>query len=162
LPDFVYLHTELRRPGVTLELLHHEYLERHPDGYRYSQFCERYRHWVGKQRRSMRQIHRGGEKLFVDYAGQRPPAVIEPETGERKETELFVAVLGASSFTFAEASWTQQSQDWIASHERAFEYLGGVPAAVVPDQLRSGISAPCRYEAGIQRIYQELAEHYGT
>jgi transposase len=161
-PDFIYLHTELRRPGVTLELLHHEYLERHPDGYRYSQFCERYRRWIGKQRRSMRQVHRGGEKMFVDYAGQRPPAVIEPETGERRQTELFVAVLGASSFTFAEASWTQQSNDWIASHMRAFEYFGGVPAAVVPDQLRTGVSAPCRYEAGIQRTYQELAEHYGT
>ena len=160
-PDFTYLHTELRRAGVTLELLHHEYLERHSDGYRYSQFCERYRRWVGKQRRSMRQVHGAGEKLFVDYAGQHP-RVIEPETGEVREGELFVAVLGASSFTFAEATWTQQSHDWIASHMRAFEYLGGVPGAVVPDQLRTGVSVPCRYEAGIQRTYQELAEHYGT
>ena len=160
-PDFAYLHTELRRQSVTLELLHHEYLERHPDGYRYSQFCERYRRWVGTQRRSMRQVHRAGEKLFVDYAGQHP-RVIEPETGEVREAELFVAVLGASSFTFAEASWTQQSHDWIASHMRAFEYLGGVPGAVVPDQLRTAVSIPCRYEAGIQRTYQELAEHYGT
>jgi transposase len=160
-PDFAYLHTELRRQSVTLELLHHEYLERHPDGYRYSQFCERYRRWVGTQRRSMRQMHRAGEKLFVDYAGQHP-RVIEPETGEVREAELFVAVLGASSFTFAEASWTQQSHDWIASHMRAFEYLGGVPGAVVPDQLRTAVSIPCRYEAGIQRTYQELAEHYGT
>lgn len=160
-PDFTYLHTELRRPSVTLELLHHEYLERHPDGYRYSQFCDRYRRWVGTQRRSMRQVHRAGEKLFVDYAGQHP-RVIDPEIGEVREAELFVAVLGASSFTFAEATWTQQSHDWIASHMRAFEYLGGVPGAVVPDQLRTGVSVPCRYEAGIQRTYQELAEHYGT
>ena len=160
-PDFAYLHTELRRPSVTLELLHHEYLEHHPDGYRYSQFCERYRRWAGTQRRSMRQVHRAGEKLFVDYAGQHP-RVIDPEAGEVREAELFVAVLGASSFTFAEATWTQQSHDWIASHMRAFEYLGGVPGAVVPDQLRTGVSVPCRYEAGIQRTYQELAEHYGT
>jgi transposase len=160
-PDFAYLHTELRRPSVTLELLHHEYLERHPDGYRYSQFCERYRRWVGTQRRSMRQVHRAGEKLFVDYAGKHP-GVIEPETGEIRQAQLFVAALGASSFTFAEATWTQQSHDWIASHMRAFEYLGGVPGAVVPDQLRTGVSVPCRYEPGIQRTYQELAEHYGT
>jgi transposase len=160
-PDFAYLHTELRRPSVTLELLHHEYLEHHPDGYRYSQFCKRYRRWVGTQRRSMRQVHRAGEKLFVDYAGQHP-RVIDPEIGEVRGAELFVAVLGASSFTFAEATWTQQSHDWIASHMRAFEYLGGVPGAVVPDQLRTGVSVPCRYEAGIQRTYQELAEHYGT
>jgi transposase len=160
-PDFAYLHTELRRPSVTLELLHHEYLERHPDGYRYSQFCERYRRWVGTQRRSMRQVHRAGEKLFVDYAGKHP-RVIEPETGEVREAELFVAAMGASSFTFAEATWTQQSHDWIASHIRAFEYVGGVPGAVVPDQLRTGVSVPCRYEPGIQRTYQELAEHYGT
>lgn len=125
LPDFVYLHTELRRPGVTLELLHHEYLERHPGGYRYSQFCNRYRRWVKKQRRSMRQVHAAGEKLFVDYAGQHAK-VIDAETGEVKEAELFLGVLGASSYTFAEATWTQTSPDWIGSHIRAFEYLGGV------------------------------------
>jgi transposase len=159
--DFVYLHTELRRPGVTLQLLHHEYLERHPDGYRYSQYCERYRQWVKKQRRSMRQVHRGGEKMFVDYAGQHPK-VIGAGTGEVREAELFVAVLGASNYTYAEATWSQTSPEWIGSHVRALEYIGGVPGAVVPDQLRSGVSAPCRYEPGIQRTYEELAEHYGT
>ena len=161
LPDFVYLLTELRQPGVTLELLHHEYLERHPGGYRYSQFCERYRQWVKRQRRSMRQVHRGGEKLFVDYAGQHPK-VIDPETGEVREPELFVAVLGASNYTYAETTWSQTSPEWIGSHVRAFEYFGGATRAVVPDQLRSGVSVPCRYEPGIQRTYEELAEHYGT
>lgn len=160
-PDCIYLHTELRRPGVTLELLHHEYLERHPDGYRYSQYCELYRQWVKKQRRSMRQVHRAGEKMFVDYAGQHPK-VTDAETGEVREAELFLAVLGASSFTFAEATWTQSAPEWIASHVRAFEYFGGVTGAVVPDQLRSAVSVPCRYEPGIQRTYEELAEHYGT
>lgn len=160
-PDFVYIHTELRRPGVTLQLLHYEYLERHPQGYAYSQFCERYRRWAKRQRRSMRQIHHGGEKLFVDYAGKRPK-VIDPATGVEQEAELFVAALGASSFTYAEATWTQQSPDWIGSHVRAFEYLGGVPRATVPDQLRSAVATPSRYEPRIQRTYEELAEHYGT
>jgi transposase len=161
MPDCNWIHTELRRTGVTLQLLHFEYLEKHPEGYRYSQFCEHYRRWVKRQRRSMRQVHRAGEKLFVDYSGKKPHYV-DPGTGEVIEVELFVAVLGASNFTYAEATRTQQGPDWIASHVRCFEYLQGVPGAVVPDQLKSGVTKSCRYEPGVQRTYEEMATHYGT
>jgi transposase len=161
LPDPVFLHTERKRPGVTLELLHQEYLERHPDGYRYTQFCEHYRRWLKARRISMRQVHYAGEKLFVDYAGKKP-SVTDPATGEIREVELFVAVLGASNFTFAEATATQQIADWIGSHVRAVEFLGGVPQAIVPDQLKTGITRACRYEPELQRSYEELARHYGT
>jgi len=161
LPDPVWIHTERKKPGVTLELLHHEYLERHRDGYAYTQFCEHYRRWCQDRRLSMRQVHRAGEKLFVDYAGQKPH-LVDPQTGEVREVELFVAVLGASNYTFAEASATQQIADWIQSHVHAFEYLGGSPAAVVPDQLKSGVTRACRYEPELQRSYEELALHYGT
>ena len=160
-PDCVYLHTERRKPGVTLELLHLEYLERHPDGYRYTQFCDIYRKWLGRRRLTMRQVHRGGEKGFVDYAG-KTPCLTDPATGERIPVELFVMALGASSYTYAEATATQQLPDWIASHTRAFAFYGAVPRAVVPDQLKSAVTIPCRYEPGIQRTYAELAVHYGT
>jgi transposase len=160
-PDFALLHTERRKPGVTLELLHLEYLERHPDGYRYTQFCDRYRRWLKRRGLTMRQIHRGGEKSFVDYAG-KPPGLTDPTTGEWRPVELFVMVLGASSYTYAEATRTQQLPDWIASHTRAFAFFGGVPTAVVPDQLKSGVTTPCRYEPGVHRLYAELATHYGT
>jgi len=161
LPDFAVVHAEHKRPGVTLELLHLEYLQQHPDGYLYTQFCEYYRRWLKRRRLSMRQLHRAGEKLFVDYAGQKPQ-IVDPLTGEVTPVELFVAALGASSFTFAEATATQRVPDFLASHVRAFEYFGGVTAAVVPDQLRSGVTTPCRYEPGVQRAYEELAQHYGT
>jgi transposase len=160
-PDCAYLHAERRKPGVTLELLHLEYLEQHPDGYRYTQFCEFYRRWLKRRGLSMRQVHRAGEKLFVDYAGQKP-SFIDPATGERITAELFVAVLGASNYTYAEATLTQQVPDWIAGHQRAFAFLGGVTAALVCDQLKSGVVIPCRYEPGLQRTYEEFAEHYGT
>ncbi len=161
LPDPATLHTELKRKGVTLQLLHHEYRERHPDGYGYTQFCDHYGRWCRDRRLSMRQIHHAGEKLFVDYAGKKPE-IVDPETGEVREVELFVAVLGASNYTFAEATATQQIADWIQSHVHAFEYLGGVTSAVVPDQLKTGITRACRYEPEIQRSYEELALHYGT
>jgi len=161
LPDFAWLHTERQRPGVTLELLHVEYLEQHPDGYRYSQFCEYYRRWCQKKRLSMRQVHRAGEKLFVDYSGKKP-VIVDRRTGAVEEVELFVAVLGASSYTYAEATRSQKSADWIASHTRALEYFQGVPELVVPDQLKSGVTRACRYEPGLQRTYAEWAEHYGT
>jgi transposase len=160
-PDCGYLHAERRKPGVTLELLHLEYLEQHPDGYRYTQFCEIYRRWLKRRGLSMRQVHRAGEKCFVDYAGQKP-RLIDPATGEVIEVELFVAVLGASNYTYAEATRTQQVPDWIASHQRAFTYFQGVPGAVVPDQLKSGVTVPCRYEPGLQRTYEEFAEYHGT
>lgn len=161
MPDWAYVHTERRRIGVTLELLHLEYLERHPDGYRYTAFCEHYRQWLKARRLTMRQEHRAGEKTFVDYSGKKPH-YIDPKTGEPVEVELFVAVLGASNYTYVEATATQQGHDFIASHVRAFAFLGGVTAALVPDQLRTGVTKPCRYEPGIQRTYEELAAHYGT
>ena len=160
-PDCGYLHAERRKPGVTLELLHLEYLEQHPDGYRYTQFCEIYRRWLKRRGLSMRQLHRAGEKCFVDYAGQKP-RLIDPATGEGIEVELFVAVLGASNYTYAEATRTQQVPDWIASHQRAFSYFQGVPGAVVPDQLKSGVTVPCRDKPGLQRTYEEFAQHAGT
>ncbi len=160
-PDFASLHTERRKPGVTLELLHLEYLEQHPDGYRYTQFCEFYRRWLQRRGLSMRQVHRAGEKCFVDYAGQKP-RIIDPATGEVIAVELFVAVLGASNYTYAEATRTQQVPDWIASHQRAFQFLGGVIEVIVPDQLKSGVVVPCRYEPGVQRTYDDFAQHYGT
>jgi transposase len=160
-PDVVYLHTELRRKGVTLALLHVEYLEKHPDGLRYTAFCEHYRRWRERQRPVMRQTHVAGEKVFVDYSGDKPH-VVDPSTGETQEVELFVAVLGASNLTYACATRSQQVADWCAGHVGAFEYFGGVPRATIPDQLKSGVSKSCRYEPGVQRTYEELAEHYGT
>ncbi len=160
-PDCAYLHAERRKPGVTLELLHLEYLEQHPDGYRYTQFCEFYRRWLKRRGLSMRQVHHGGEKLFVDYAGKKP-SIIDAATGEVIEVELFVAVLGASNYTYAEATRTQQVPDWIASHQRAFQFMGGVTTAVVCDQLKSGVVVPCRYEPGLQKTYDEFAKHAGT
>ncbi len=161
LPDWADIHTELGQKGVTLQLLHLEYLDRHPDGYAYTQFCGYYKRWRGKQKRSMRQRHRAGEKLFIDYSGKRPE-VVDPKTGEVRKVELFVAVFGASNFTYAEASESQQSADFIASHVRAFEYFGGTAELLVPDQLKSGVTKACRYEPGVQRTYEEMAAHYGT
>jgi transposase len=161
LPDFAEVHVERKRKGVTLELLHIEYLERHPGGYRYTQFCELYRQWLSRRCLTMRQVHRAGEKLFVDYSGKKPH-LVDRLTGGLVEVELFVGVLGASSYTFAEATATQRSADWIASHIRCFEFVGGAPDLVVPDQLKSGVTRPCRYEPEVQRTYQEMAAHYGT
>lgn len=160
-PDPVHIHTELRGVGVTLELLHLEYLAAHPNGYRYSAFCAHYRRWLHRRRLSMRQTHKAGEKAFVDYSGKKPH-LIDQLTGEHVEVELFVAVLGASSYTYAEATNTQRTPDFIASQTRAVEYFGGVPAVVTPDQLRSGIGQPCRYEPILQRTYGDWARHYNT
>jgi transposase len=150
MPDCAYIHVERRKTGVTLELLHLEYLEKHPNGFRYTQFCERYREWLNKRHLTMRQEHRAGEKFFVDYSGKRPH-IVDPKNGEVIPVELFVAVLGASNYTFAEATLTQRGPDFIASHVRALAFLGGVPSALVPDQLKSGVIVACRYEPGIQR-----------
>ena len=161
MPDWAHIDLELRRVGVTLELLHLEYLQKHTRGYSYSRFCELYGEWRRRRRLTMRQPHRAGEKLFVDYSGKKP-SIIDPKTGQESQVELFVAVLGASDYTYAEATETQKSADWISSHVHTFEYIGGVPGAVVPDQLESGVTKPCRYEPEIQRTYEEMARHYGT
>lgn len=161
LPDWAEILTELGKQGVTLQLLHLEYLERHPEGYASTQFCGYYRRWLGQQKRSMRQRHRAGEKLFVDYSGKKP-VVVDPQSGVVREVELFVAVFGASNYTYAEATESQRSADFIASHVRAFESFGGVAELLVPDQLKSGVTRASRYEPGLQRSYEEMAEHYGT
>lgn len=146
---------------MTLELLHLEYLEQHPNGVRYTTFCDRYRAWTGKRGLSMRQVHIAGEKMFVDFSGVRP-TVVDRATGEVKPVEFFVAVLGASNLTYAEATRTQSGPDWIGAHVRALEHFGGAPLAIVCDQLKSGVSRSCRYEPEIQRTYEDLATHYGT
>lgn len=161
LPDFAKVHAERKRAGVTLELLHLEYREQHPAGYQYTQFCERYREWLKARQLTMRQEHRAGEKQFVDYSGKRP-SIVDSKTGESVAVELFVAVLGASNYTYVEATATQRGPDFIASHVRAFEYFGGVVTTLVPDQLKSGVTLACRYEPGIQRTYEEMALHYNT
>lgn len=161
LPDFAWVHRELRRTGVTLQLVWHEYIEVHPHGYRYSQFCERYRRWARKLHPSMRQVHRAGEKAFVDYSGKRP-FIVDRRTGEHVPVELFVGVLGASSYVYAEASPSQELPSWIGSHVRMLESWGGAPEILVPDQLKSGVSVACSYEPGINRTYAEMAEHYGS
>ncbi|MCP4204733.1 MAG: IS21 family transposase [bacterium] len=160
-PEVAHIHEELRRVGVTLHLLWMEYLEVHPDGYRYSQFCEIYRRWAKKLDPSMRQRYRAGEKAFVDYSGKRPH-IVDRRTGEEIPVELFVGVLGASSYTYAEVTASQELHNWIASHTRMLAFFSGSPEIYVPDNLKSGITKPCRYEAGVNRTYQTLAEHYGA
>ena len=160
LPDWLYIHRELRRKGVTLFLLWQEYKEDHPKGYQYSWFCEQYRTWAEKLDIVMRQEHRAGEKLFVDYAGQTVP-VVDRTTGEIREAQIFIAVLGASNYTYAEATWSQSLSDWISSHVRAFHYLAGVPELVVPDNLKSGVSKVCFYEPDLNPTYQDMVKHYG-
>jgi transposase len=159
-PDWPVIHQELKRKGVTLQLLWEEYTQQYPNRcYSYSQFCDRYQHWRGKQKRSMRQAHKAGEKCFVDYAGQSVP-IVDAETGEIHPAQIFVAVLGASNYTYAEATRTQSLPDWLGSHVRAFEYYGGSSAIVVPDNLRSGVSRACRYDPDLNPSYQQWAEHY--
>jgi len=160
-PDPVHMHTELRRSGVTLELLHLEYLEQHPDGLRYTAFCDDYRKWLAKTSVTMRQLHKAGEKCFVDFSGVRP-SYLDPSTGEQVFVELFVAVLGASNFTYAEATASQTVEDFVGAHVRALAYFGGVPLMLVPDGLKAAVTVSCRYEPGIQRTYAEFAGHYGT
>ena len=160
-PDWPGIHEELRKPGVTLMLLWEEYRAAHPQGFAYSWFCEHYRTWAGRLDRVMRQTHRAGEKLFVDYAGQTVE-VIDPHTGEVCTAQIFIAVLGASNYTYAEATWTQTLPDWTGAHVRAFQFFGGVSEVVVPDNLRSGVSRACRYEPDLNPSYAELAEHYGV
>lgn len=160
-PDCAWIHRERSRPGVTLELLHMEYRASHPDGYGYTIFCDRYRAYLKRRGLVMRQHHVAGDKVFVDYSGKRP-SLVDPMTGEVHQVELFVAVLGASNYTYAEATHTQQVHDWIGSHVRMFSFFGGVPRAVVPDNLKSGVTKACFYEPTIQRSYEHMASHYGT
>ena len=159
-PDFLYIHRELRRKGVTLMLLWQEYKQNHPDGLQYSRFCELYSKWSEHLDPVMRQEHRAGEKMFVDYAGMTI-AVYDKALDRQKEAQIFVAVLGASGYTYAEATWTQTLPDWIGSHVRAFQYFGGVTRILVPDNLKSGVQKPCFYEPDINPTYLDMARHYG-
>ena len=160
-PDWAEIHRELKRPGVTLALLWDEYRGQHSDGYGYSAFCEHSRRWAGRLSPVMRQRHAAGERMFVDYSGTRM-AVIDPATGAPRPAEIFIAVMGASNQTYAEASWSQTLPDWIGAHTRAFGFFGAVPALVVSDNLKSGVIRACFHEPEVNRSYAEMAAHYGT
>jgi len=160
-PDWSYVHAELRKKSVTLRLLWVEYREERPGGYGYSQFCALYREWAKHLKPSMRLTHKAGEKVFVDYAGQTMP-VVDPQTGEVRQAQIFIGVLGASNYTYVEAQWSQQLPNWIGGHVRMFEFFGGVPEIVVPDNLKAGVKHPCRYEPDLNPTYQDLAQHYGV
>lgn len=160
-PDFALVHQELKRKGVTQHLLWEEYAAKYPERhYSYTRFTELYQGYRRTPRLSMRQTHRAGEKLFADYAGPTVE-VISPETGQSRQAQIFVAVLGASNYTFAEATWTRQLSDWISSHTRALAFIGGVPEVAVIDNLKSGVNLADRYEPILNRSYQEMLAHYG-
>ena len=161
LPDWAAVHQELRQKGVTLLLLWEEYRAADPKAYGYSRFCELYQEWRVAAEPRMHQVHKAGEKLFVDYAGLTVP-VVDRSTGEARQAQIFVATLGASSYTYVEATWTQSLPDWITAHVRAFAFFGGVPELVIPDNLKSGVTAACYYEPDLNPTYQEWARHYGT
>lgn len=160
-PDWATVHRELGRKGVTLELLWQEYREQFPDGYQYSAFCQHYRAYPKTLPVTLRQNHAPGERLFVDYSGQTVP-IIDPVTAEIRQVQIFVAVLGASNYTYVEATWTQGLADWTASHVRCFEFMGGVPELLVPDNLKSGVISPNFYDPDLNPSYHDLARHYGT
>ena len=160
-PDWPAIHRELQRKGVTLQLLWEEHRAAYPGGHGYSRFCELYRTWEGRLSPTMRQTHVAGERLFVDYAGTTLE-VIAGMTGEVIAVQLFVAALGASNYTYAEATWTQGLSDWIDSHTRAFAFFGGVSAMVVSDNLKSGITKACFHEPAVNRTYAEKATYYDT
>lgn len=161
LPDWPAVQRELSRKGVTLMLLWQEYKAVHPAGYQYSRFADLYRAWLGAQDAVLRQVHAPGDKLFVDYAGQTV-GVVDRATGEIRQAQIFVAVLGHSSYTYAEATWTQSAADWIGSHVRTLDFLGGAPGACVPDNLKAGVTRAHRYDPDINPAYQDFAEHYAT
>ncbi len=161
LPDMRHIHAELARKGVTLALLWEEYRDEHPgDHYSYVQFSRYYRRWAGKLDVSMRQVHKAGNKLFVDFAGQTLP-VVDPETGEVTGAQVFVAAHGYSSYTYAEAVASQELPNWIGAHVRSFEFFGGVPEILVPDNTKCGVTHPCRYEPDLNPTYADMASHYG-
>lgn len=160
-PDWAEVHQALKRKGATLQVLHEEYLAQHPDGMAYSYFCERHRLFQKTLKRTMRQIHLAGDKVFVDYAGPTV-AIFDPESGTWREAQIFVGVLGASSYIYAEAVWSQTLPDWIAAHGRMFEHFGGVPAVVVPDNLKSAVTRASRTDPTLHPTYQDMAAHYGV
>jgi transposase len=161
-PDYAVMHQELKHKTVTKQLLWEEYKQIHGDnGFQYSQYCHRYRQCVQQQKRSMRQIHKAGEKCFIDHRGPTVP-IINDSTGEVNESNIFVAVLGASNYTYAEATSTQMKANWIESHVNMFNYFGGVPEILVPDNLKSAVTVADRYEPQLNTSYQHMASHYKT
>jgi transposase len=160
-PDWAALARELKRPGVTMMILWEEYREVHPEGYGYSRFCDLLRGFERRLTPVMRQHHVAGEKAFVDYSGKRI-GIADPTTGEIREAEIFVAVLGASNLTYAEATWTQQLPDWTGAHVRMFRFLGGAPNLLVPDNLKSGVAKASFYDPEINRTYGAMAAHYSV
>ena len=161
-PDFAHLHEELQGyPHLTLQLAWEEYRQVHSDGYAYSRFCELYQQWRQQLDVVLRQEHKAGEKLFVDYAGDTI-SIYDPQGGPEREASIFVAVLGASNYTYAEATASHELENWIGSHIRTFEFLGGVPKLIIPDNARTGVTRACRYEPELNRTYHELAMHYGV
>ena len=161
MPDWSALHAELKRKGVTLQLLWIEYKQGAPDGYQYTQFCRHYHAWADTLTPVLRQLHVAGEKCFVDYAGLTMP-IVDALTGDIREAEIFVGALGASHLIFVEATWTQSLADWIASHVHMVEYFGGVSALYIPDNLKAGVTTACFYEPVVHSTYQDFATHYGT
>ena len=159
-PDCALASLEMKKKGVTRQLLWQEYIEQYPDGLSYSRYCELYLEWLKKSRLSMRQVHKGGEKLFVDFAGTTV-AVYDPKTGIARHAQIFVATWGASNYTYAEAMWSQDLPCWTMAHVHAFEFFDCVPHIAVPDNLKSGVTTPCRYDPDLNETYAELAHHYG-
>jgi len=160
-PDWAAIHRELRRPHVTKQLLWQEYREAQPDGYQYSQFCARYAAWATHLPVTMRQVHRAGEKGFVDFSGGSLP-IVDLQTGETTPATLFLAVLGASNLTYAEPVLHQDLPTWIGAHVNALAYWGGVPAALVPDNPKVGVTRPDYYDPDLNPTYAEFAQYYGT
>jgi transposase len=160
-PDWVYVEKELRRRSVTRLLLWEEYRAANPDGFGYTWFCTTFEAWKQRARPSMRQTHIGGEKVFVDFAGDTID-IFNPITGEVRAMKLFVAAMGASNYTYAEACPSESLSDWIGMHTNLFKYLGGVPKFVVCDNLKAAVTNPDRYDPGLNRTYAEMAGHYGT
>ena len=159
-PDWEWVKVELRRKGVTRFLLWEEYHRQHPAGYGYSHFCDLFREYCKISDPRMHQVHKAGEKLFVDYAGQTL-SVLDCTTGETVQVQIFVAAWGASDYTYAEATWSQTQPDWIGSHVRAVYFFGGCPHILVPDNITTGVKTPCRYEPVMTRSYEEMAAHHG-
>lgn len=160
-PDWALIHREMKRKGATLQALHEEFLAEQPNGIGRSLFCERYREWLQGLKRYMRQTHVAGERAFVDYAGPTV-AIQDPESGEIRKAQIFVGILGASNYTYAEAHWSQQLPDWIAAHTRMFAFFGGAPQVIVCDNLKAAVTKASRTEPKIHPAYQHLAEHYNT
>ena len=160
-PDWPALVRELKRPGVNLLVLWDEYREVHPTGYAYSRFCQLFREFEQRLSPTMRQQHVAGDKAFVDYSGKRVP-IIDPATGEVRQAEIFVAVLGGSNLTYAEATWTQSLPDWIGAHVRMFRFYRAAPRLLVPDNLKSGINKASFYDPEVNRSYAAMAAHYSV